>query len=96
MAPKKKKPTKAETDARKILEMPVQDISEDEKIKALFHHSKLKRLEALFDELQFGKGIARLQAEARIEIIEREMADTADSVVTLDWDIVASSEAREA
>ena len=100
MAPKKKttkkKPTNAEKDARKIINMSPEDKIEADKIKALFFQSKLKRLEALFDELQFGKGIARLQAEARIEVIEREMSDLQDSVVTLDWDIVASSEAKEA
>jgi len=65
--------------------------AEEDAINELFRSSKAKRLHALFDELENGKGLARLKAEERIAEIEidREIDDE-DIVIDIDWDITAT------
>ena len=92
-----KKQSKAELDAKKILSLPSTGQTEDELIKQQFEMSKLRRIQALWDELENGKGAARLQAEARLEILEKEIKEQGEDIsVDMDWDIVATRDAKTA
>jgi hypothetical protein len=80
----------------KVLDFPDVSLSEDEQIKEMFKSARLERMKALFDELKYGKGIARLQAETRISEIEATIQEeTGDEAVDLDWDVFATTEAKE-
>ena len=90
----KQKQTKAEKEVSNIISMPSSGDREDELISKLFENSKYKRMCALFDELENGRGIARLQAEERIAAIEKEIAVSKDVVLEIEWDKYATDEAR--
>ncbi len=68
---------------------------EDEEIKKMFVGSRRRRVLALFQELEEGKGIARMQAEKRIEELEDAMGmKDKDNELDLQWDIHATEEAK--
>ena len=69
--------------------------SEREMINTLFESADGQRIAALFDELNNGKGLARLKAEERIaEIqIDRELDDE-HTVIDIDWAVTATKYAE--
>jgi len=78
----------------RLLNQDVDADGEDE-IIALFKNSKKRRIIALFDELENGKGIARQQAEKRIAELEAQMdMENDDAEIDLEWDTIATDEAR--
>jgi len=79
-----------------VVRFPGVGLSEDEKIMAMFKSARLLRVQALFEEMETGKGIARLQAADRIAELEREIStEVAGQSVELDWDVFATTEAKE-